>query len=75
MSWSYLDQSRSIYARDRGAVGQWAPWFPKNGNGERKGVEERELGSEWEREWSRVNGQRRKNYFTDCDIGMQDNTV
>jgi len=50
MSRSSLDQSRSIYAHDRGAVGQGAPWFPKNGNGEGKGVEERELGSERERE-------------------------
>ena len=40
-----------------------------------KGVGERELGSEGESEWNSGNDLRRKTYFTDHDIGMQDNTT
>jgi len=56
--------SRSTYARDRGAVGPWGPWLPKNGKGKGKGVGEWELGSEMEKEWSSSNDLRRKTYFT-----------
>ena len=49
------------------------PLAPKNGKG--KGTGEWELGSEREKEWSSSNDLRRKTYFTDHDIGMQDNTI
>jgi len=48
---------------------------PKNGKEKGKGVGERELGSEREKEWSSSNVLRRKTYFTNYDIGMQDNTI
>ena len=51
------------------------PLAPKNGKGKGKGVVERELGSEREKEWSSGNDLRRKTYFTNYDIGMQDNTI
>ena len=75
MSQSYLDQSRSIYARDRGAVGPWAPWLPKKWEGKKERVAERELGSEREKERSSSNDLRRKAYLTNYDIEMQDNTI
>ena len=40
-----------------------------------KGVGERELGSEREKEQSSGNNLRWKHYFTNRDIGMQDNTI
>ena len=51
------------------------PLAPKNGKGKGKGVEERELGSEREKEQSSGNKLRWKTYFTKRDIGMQDNTI
>ena len=51
------------------------PLAQQNGKGKGKGVGERELGSESERERSSSNDLRRKTYFTDHDIGMQDNTT
>lgn len=68
MSWSYLDQSRSIYA-------QWArgpSGLQKNEKGKGKGVEEQDLGSEREREWNSGNDVRRKAYLltviSECKI-------
>lgn len=37
LSLSYLDQSTLIYARDRRAVGPWAPWLSKMGREKGKG--------------------------------------
>jgi len=51
------------------------PLVPKNGKGKGKGVGEQELGSEREKEQSTGNDLRRKTYFTNDDIGMQDNTI
>ena len=51
------------------------PLAPKNGKEKGKGIVERELGSEREKERSRSNGLRGKTYFTNYDIGMQDNTI
>ena len=51
------------------------PLAPKNGKGKGKGVEERELGSEREKEQSSGHNLRWKIYFTNRDIGMQDNTI
>jgi len=51
------------------------PLAPKNGKGKGKGVGKWELGSEREKEWSRGNDLRRKTYFTNYDIRMQDNTI
>ena len=50
------------------------PLAPKNGKGKGKGVVERELGSEREKEWSSGNDLRRKTYFTKYNMRMQDNT-
>ena len=33
MSWSYLDQSRSIYAHDKAAIGPWAQFHAKKWEG------------------------------------------
>ena len=51
------------------------PLAPKTGKGKGKGVGERELGSEREKEWSSDNDLRRKTYFTNYNIGMQDNII
>ena len=51
------------------------PPAPKNGKGKGKGVGKRKLGSEREKELSSSNDLRRKTYFTNYDIGMQDNTI
>ena len=51
------------------------PLAPKNGKEKGKGIVERELGSEREKERSRSNGLRGKTYFTNYDIRMQDNTI
>ena len=51
------------------------PLAPKNGKEKGKGVGERELGSEREKEQSSRNNLRRKIYFTNYNIGMQDNTL
>ena len=51
------------------------PLAPKNGKGKGKEVGKRELDSEREKEWSRGNDLRRKTYFTNYDIGMQDSTI
>jgi len=53
------------------------PLAPKNGKGKGKEVGEWELGSDWgkKKEWSSCNVLRRKSYFTNYDIGMQDNTI
>ena len=51
------------------------PLAPKNGKGKGKGEGEWELSSEREKEWNSDNDLRRKTYFTNCDIGMQDNTI
>jgi len=52
------------------------PGFQKNVKGKGKGVGEQELGSEREKkEWSSGNNLRRKTYFTNYDIRMQDNTI
>ena len=51
------------------------PLAPKNGKGKGKGVGEWELGSKREKERSNSNDLRRKTYFTNYDIGMQDNTI
>ena len=51
------------------------PLAPKNGKGKGKGVGEWELGSGREKEQSSGNDLRRKTYFTNYDIGMQDNTI
>ena len=77
LSLSYLDQSTLIYARDRGAVGPWAPWLPKKWEGKKERVAERGLGSEREKERSSSNDLRRKTYFTmisECKI-TQYNTI
>lgn len=51
-----------------GAVDLWAPGLPEiNGKGKEAG--EWELGTEREKEWT---SSRRKNYFTNCDVRMQD---
>ena len=70
-----MELSRSIYARDRETVGPWALWLPKNWKGKGKGVGKRKLGSEREKELSSSNDLRRKTYFTNYDIGMQNNTI
>ena len=64
-----------MYARDRGAMGLWVPWLATMGMGKGKGAGERELGSEREKEWNSGNNLRRKTYFTNYDIRMQDNTL
>ena len=51
------------------------PLAPKNGKGKGKRVGEWELDSEREKEWSSGNNLRRKTYFTNYDIGMQDNAI
>ena len=51
------------------------PPAPQNGKGKGKGVGEQELGSEREKERSSGNNLRRKTYFINYDIGMQDNTI
>ena len=51
------------------------PLDPKNWKGKGKGLGEWELGSEREKEQSSDNDLRRKTYFTNYDIGMQDNTI
>ena len=51
------------------------PPAPKNGKGKGKGVGKRKLGSEREKELSSSNDLRRKTYFTNYDIGMQNNTI
>jgi len=51
------------------------PLAPKNGKGKGRGVGERELGSEREKERCSGNDLRRKTYFTNFDIGMQGNTI
>ena len=48
---------------------------PQNGKGKGNGVGEWELGSEREKEQSSDNDLRRKTYFTNYDIGMQDITI
>jgi len=65
LSLSYLDQSTLIYARDRGAVGPWAPWLPKMGRQKGKG---REIGLKTEQQ--QRSGRKVTHY-----IGMQDNTI
>ena len=45
------------------------------GRGKGKGVVEQKLGSERGKEQNSGNNLRRKTYFTNYDIGMQDNTI
>jgi len=52
-----------------------APLAPQNGKRKGKGVGEWELGAEMEKEQSSSNDLRRKTYFTNYDIRMQDNTI
>ena len=67
-----MELSRPIYAHDGGAVGPWAPWVPEwagkreTGRGTGAGFRERK------KEQSSSNNLRRKTYFTNYDIGMQD---
>ena len=56
-------------------MGLCVPWLATMGMGKGKGAGERELGSEREKERSSGNDLRRKTYFTNYDIGMQDNTI
>ena len=51
------------------------PLAPRNGKGIGKGVGEQELGSEREKERSSGNDVRRKTYFTNYGIRMQDNAI
>ena len=51
------------------------PLAPKNGKGKGKGVGKWELSSEREKERRSSNDLRRKDYFTNYDIGMQDNII
>ena len=66
---SVTELTRSIYARDRGAVGPWDPLAPQNGKGKGKGIGRWELGSRKEKKNS-SNDLWRKTYFTNYDIGM-----
>ena len=51
------------------------PLALKKWEGKKERVAERELGSEREKERSSSNDLRRKTYFTNYDIGMQDDTI
>jgi len=57
------------------AVGLCVPWLATMGMGKGKGAGERELGSEREKERSSGNDVRRKTYFTNYGIRMQDNAI
>jgi len=66
-----LDQPMPVTGGSR----PMGPLAPQNGKGKGKGVGERELGSERKKERSSGNDLRRKTYFTNYDIRMQDNTI
>jgi len=70
-----MELSRSVYACDRGAVGRWAPWLPGMGREKGKGQGKGSWAQRREKERSSSNDLRRKTYFTNYGIGMQDNTI